>query len=264
VRPETVRYYLEFAWLWLPGGVAIAAVVLAWRGRREGGDDAALLLTLLLALVTVSTYASFRPFPNALHPDATPYLLPLAAIWLAWLHTRVLARDDSRAAAFGAGWLALLAVAAAGLAVHDARAETFTIHGPGGSLTARPADGPTLQAAVDAIDRETKPGEQVLVAPQLSSLPILADRPTPLRQLSLLPGSFATAADEDEAVRRLRGVRMAIVDRTPLTLYEQGAFGTTFDRKLAAALARDFRSAGALDAAGSNERKLDALVRRTS
>jgi 4-amino-4-deoxy-L-arabinose transferase-like glycosyltransferase len=263
-RPETVRYYLEFAWLWLPGGVALAAVVLAWRARRDGGDDAILLVTLVLALATASTYASFRPFPNALHPDATPYLLPLAATWLAWLHTRALPQRRPGAAAIGTGWLALLAIAAAGLVVHDARAETFTVHGPGGSLTARPADGPALQAAVDAIDRETRPGEQVLIAPQLSSLPILADRPTALRQLSLLPGSFATAADEAEAVRRLASVKLAIVDRTPLTLYEQGPFGTTFDRGLAAALRRDFIDTRPQAEGRPHARTLDVLVRRTS
>jgi hypothetical protein len=261
IRADTVRFYLRHAWMWLPAGVALAALVLIVKGRRTD-RGAPLLITLVLTVATVSTYASFRPYPNALHPDATPYLLPLAAPFLAWLHTRVLARDRSGAAALGAAWLAILALAAGGLVIHDARAETARVSGPGGALTATPAQAASLQRALDLIARETRPGEPILVAPQLSSLYVLADRPNPLPQLSLLPGSLPTAAAERQAADRLAGVRLAITDRTPLTLYRHGAFGTTFDRTLAARLRRDFRIVETLGATDASGRPLDIWLRR--
>ncbi|WP_028065246.1 glycosyltransferase family 39 protein [Solirubrobacter soli] len=262
-RPETIRYYLEFAYAWIPAGVAIAVLALAWRGRRRGSwadaERGPLLVCLLLAAAAASTYASFKPFPNAAFPEATPYLLPLVGVFLAWLHTRVL----DRTGVLGLAWLALLVVGSAGLALHDARAETAKAHGPHGTLTAAPQDAVALQGALDIIARETKPGDPILVAPQLSSLYVMSGRKDPLPQLSLLPGALPTPADEKAAIRRMGDVRLVLIDRNPLTLYRHGAFGTTFDRQLAAWVRRDFVRVATVAGPGQDALAIDAWLRRS-
>jgi hypothetical protein len=264
IRPETVRYYLTYAYAWIPAGAAIAAVLMALRARRGDADAGPILLvTLFLAFAIANTYASFNPFPNAEHPEATPYVLPIAAVFLAWLHTRATSAGRPAAAAAGAWWIALLVIASAGLMVHDASAETETVRGPGGSLTAAPGDAAALQGAVDAVLRETAPGDPVLFAPQLTSLYVIAERTNPLRELSLLPGALATPEDEEQAIRRMRDVRVVVTDRTPLTAYGHGAFGATFDRRLKAWLDRDFERTAIARGSGDGALTLDVWTTRS-
>jgi 4-amino-4-deoxy-L-arabinose transferase-like glycosyltransferase len=267
VRPETVRYYLQFGYNWIPAGAWLAAAVLIWRSRdpraRSAASRTALLVALLLGAATVNTYASFNPYPNALFPEATPYVLPVAAAFLVWLHVTVLGGRNREVAAVGTVWIAVLALGSAGLMVKDARQETVTVHGPHGSLAARAAEAPALQRAVDAIVRNTRPGEPVLVAPQMTALYVMTDRPNPLPQLSLLPGELATAQDEEAAIARMRDVRLVVTDRTPLDAYEHGAFGTTYDSRIAAWLRSDFRLLTNVRGAGAGARTLDIWLRRT-
>jgi hypothetical protein len=266
-KPDTLRFYLKWAYAWVPAGAALATVVLAVRvGRGRGSTSAlgpALLLSLLLAGLTASTYAEFRPFPNADFPSATAYLLPFVAVFLAWLHVAVVPRGGA-GAAVGALWLGLLVVASAGLAVHDARRETVTVRGPQGALTARPAEAPALNAALATIARETRTGDPILLAPQMSALYVMADRRNPLPELSLLPGALPTTTDEDRAIARMDHVRLAITDRTPLALYDQGAFGTSYDQRIAAWIRREFRHAATLRGAGQDDLSLDVWIRRSS
>ena len=163
----------------------------------------------------------------------------------------------------GTLWIALLALASAGLMVKDARQETATVRGPHGSLAARAAEAPALQRALDAIARNTRPGEPVLLAPQMTALYVMADRPNPLPQLSLLPGALATPQDEEAAIARMRDVRLVVTDRTPLDAYEHGPFGTTYDRRIAAWLRSDFRLLTNVRGAAAGARTLDIWLRRT-
>ncbi len=266
VRPEAVRRYLEFGYNWIPAGAWLAAAVLIWRGRIHTPSEAsrtALLVVLLLGAATANTYASFNPFPNALFPEATPYVLPVAAVFLVWLHVAVLGNSNREVAAVGTVWIALLALASAGLMVKDAREETATVRGPHGSLAARPAEAPALQRALDAIARNTRPGEPVLLAPQMTALYVMADRPNPLPQLSLLPGALATPQEEEAAIARMRDVRLVVTDRTALDAYEHGPFGTTYNRRIAAWLRSDFRPLTNVSGAAAGARTLDIWLRRT-
>jgi len=266
VRPETVRYYLQFVYGWLPAGAAAAAIVLAVRERRRGalwtaGVQGPLLVALLLALVAVTGYGAFYPHPRPDAPQASAYAMPLVAIFLAWLHMRAAPRGQPAAAAVGAAWLALLVIASAGLVIGDAREETVRVNADRGSFSAPPADGPALQRAVTAIERFTEPGEPILVAPQLTALYVVTGREDPLPELSLLPGSLATAADEDRAIERMAAVRLAIVDRRRLALYGHGAFGETFDRRLGAWLEQNFERTQTLRGIGDDPRILDVWTR---
>jgi 4-amino-4-deoxy-L-arabinose transferase-like glycosyltransferase len=266
-RPETVRFYLQWGYNWIPAGAWLAVAFLIWRGRdpraRTAASRTALLLALLLGASTANTYASFNPFPNALFPEATPYVLPVAAVFLVWLHVHVLGARRHEVAAVGAVWLAVLAVASAGLMVKDARQETATVQGPHGALAAGPGEAPAIQHVLDTIARTTRPGEPVLLAPQLTALYVMADRPNPLPQLSLLPGALATAEDEDEAIARMRDVRLVVTDRTPLDTYEHGPFGTSYNRRIAAWLQAEFRRLTIARGAGPRARTLDIWLRRT-
>ena len=269
LRPETVRYGMEWAYGWIPAGAAIAAVVAARRLRRPPAGawspaaQAQLVLAVVLALVAARSYGAF--FPYASEPQQAAYAIPLAAILLAWLHDRELART-AWARRAGAVWLAFLALAGASLTVADARDESARVTGPGGSMAEVPERAAVYAAALDAIARNTEPGDPVLVAPQLSALSVLADRPGPLPQLSLLPGALADAAAEREAVRRLdrSGVDLAVVNRRPLTEYGQGAFGETYDLFLRDWLEREFRRTATIGKDNGASLALEIWQRRST
>jgi hypothetical protein len=268
-RPETVRHYLEFAYAWIPAGAWLMAGVLVWRfRRREGGWTARgqveLLAVVFLATIATKSYATFLPQPNPTHPPDTPYLLPFIGAFVAWLHLRELPRGRATLRAVGAAWLVLLVTASFVLVAGDARKETVTVTGTQGSLTALPADGPALQQAVDLIERETAPGDPILLAPQMTSLYTLSGRTNPLPQLSLLPGMLPDRQAEEAAIELLdlHNVTFAITDRTPMTTYEHGAFGETFDRTLARWIRMDFSRTATLRGSGSDPRVLDVWQRR--
>jgi hypothetical protein len=265
--PEALRHGLEFAYGWIPAGAALAALVLAWRHRRPAGDWTAsnqteLALAVALAVVAGSTYNGF--FIEAFMPQMAVYVLPLAAVFLVSLHLRVLAPTRT-ARVLGAVWLAALVAATTGLVLKDASAETATVRSVGGSIGARPLEAPAYRAAVTAIERRTRPGEAILLAPQLTWLYTLTERSNPLPQLSLLPGVLSTTADERAAIRRLEAakVRLAIVDVHPFPAYGFGSFGSSFDRTLAQWIARSFRKIAVVPVGGTDAR-LEIWSRRDS
>lgn len=265
VNPEAIRSRLEYAYAWIPAGAALATIVLAVRARHGDEwtvrDQAALLLAALLTVVAAKTYAAFAPHPNPRFSQFALYALPLAALFMTWLHLEVLPRRSSPARGLGIAWLAALLAAGAVLVANDARAETMTISGPGGSLTATPDQGAAYQSAVDAIVARTRPGEPVLLAPQMSALYTVTGRTDPLPAISLLPGAL-TDAGEQAAIERMGDVRLVVTDRRPLTEYGQGAFGVSYNRRLGAWLRSDFRRVATYRGVGAGAVTLDLWQRR--
>ena len=272
-RPETVRYYLEFAYAWIPAGAWLAVALLLWRYRRRAGAWSAgaqgeLLALFFLAAIATKSYAAFLPSAQPRLPAR--HAVP-AAVRRRVPRLAAPARAPARAAratpravrALGAAWLALLVLASAVLVVGDARKETITVAGDGGELTALPKDGAAYQAALATVERETRRGEPILVAPQMTWLYTISGRENPLPQTSLLPGTLP-GAGEQRAIAELEAqdVRLAITDRTPLTTYDHGAFGETYARRLAAWLRTNFRRTAVLRGAGPNPRVLDVWQRR--
>jgi hypothetical protein len=261
LRSETLRYGLEFAYGWIPAGAALATILLAYRVRRSrsASDSVALACAAVLTVLAAKSYGGF--FLHASRAQAAVYAAPFAAVLLARLHLSELGR--SRAAfALGAAWLAFLAAAGAGLALKDARAESGLVTGPGGTLAATPSDAPVYQSAVSWITSQTRPGEPILLAPQLTALYTLSGRQDPLPQLSILPGALPTPQSQSDAIVTLEKsrVRLAIVDRRAFSEYGQGAFGVTFDRTLAAWIDRQFRHVATLGSPGT--RVLDVWLKR--
>ena len=265
--PEALRHGLKYAYGWIPAGAAIAAVWAlwrAWRGRAasDATSQTELLLVVALAVVAATTYAGF--FIEAFKPQMAAYALPLAAPLLVRLHLRRVGRAHSTVL-LGALWILLLAAATTGLALKDASADSVTLHGPGGTIAVPRADAAKYRAAIAAIESRTRPGEPIFLAPQLTWLYTLTERSNPLPQLTLLPGVFASAADERAAIRRLDAadVRLAVVDLHPYTAYDTGSFGTSFDRVLAGWLRRDFTPLTTVAGSGAQD-KIEVWTRRGS
>ena len=91
------------------------------------------------------------------------YYAPLIAIFLAELHLRLLGRPRP-VALLGAAWLTLVA-AGVGLTLKDARAESVTVSGVEGLLAETPTEAHLYGTALGVIERETAPGERILVLP---------------------------------------------------------------------------------------------------
>jgi hypothetical protein len=240
---EAVRSALQLAYGWIPGGAAVAAILLATRYRRALQASAGLALAVALAIAGGTTYAAF--FLHATRAQTAVYFAPLAAVFLAALHLRALGRSRT-AVLLGASWLAFLAVTGLALALKDARADSVVVSGPGGSLKADRADADAYRGALSSVVHLTKPGEAVLFAPQLSALYALSGRADALPDISLLPGMLNGVPEEQQAIARLDAahVRVIVTDRHSFTEYGQGSFGTTFDRTLATWVARNFERSG--------------------
>ena len=268
--PEALRHGLLYAYGWIPAGAAVALVVLLVRFRTSSGGwspdgQLAVAGTVALAVLAGTNYAGFYAY--AWKPQLAAYAIPLAAVFLVRLHLVELAtRPNARAV--GAGWLVLLAAAGLGLTLRDAHAESGTVRGPGGALREAPAVAAAYQHAVGWITARTRPGEPILLAPQMTSLYVMTGRQDVLPQLSLLPGALDGPADERAAIRLMddSGLRLAIVDRRPLTRYDHGTFGVEYDRLIGAWLRRDFNHIKTLRGpavGGEQPRILDVWLRRT-
>ena len=140
----------------------------------------------------------------------------------------------------------------------------MAVAGPGGTIRARRAGGACLRRRT-ALDRarDPRPGEPVLLAPQLTALYALSERTDPLPQISLLPGALPTVRAQRAAIAALRasGVRVAVTDRRQFTEYGHTTFGESFDRTLAAWLHRSFVHVATLTAPGPDGRTLDVWIK---
>ena len=243
--------------------IAAALLALALRPALRRGEtwtvaqQADLLLAAFLLAASIRAYALFLPGSTAI------YTFPLAAIVLVRLHAGLSSRRGVRLA--GLAWIALAACAVALLGLRDARHETFTVQAANGTLRTTPAQGEPFAAALRVIERETAPGDAVLVAPQLTALEVLSGRRSALPQLSLLPGALPDAEAEREAIERLEaaGVRLAVLDRRSLTEYGNGAFGATFDRVLGEWVKTHFVRVATVRGAGERSLELDIWKWRT-
>jgi hypothetical protein len=267
-RPELVRHWLQFAYGWIPAGACAAVAFIAWRrrGRLDASAQVMLLVATALAVLAAKNYASFFPHPQRWSAQQAAYAMPLAAIFLAWLHLAALPHGRARREqiAVGLGWLAALGIASVMLVADDAHRESVTVRGEHGALRATPAQGAAYQAALDAIQRDSGPGDPVLLAPQMTALYVMSGRANALPQISLLPGALGTSADERLAIARMHAVRVAVTDRRSYSVYGAGAFGSRdYDPVIGAWLRREFHPPVRLSGAGTQPTTLD-LWRRSA
>jgi hypothetical protein len=265
--PGALRSGLQEVYGWIPAGAILAVCVALVRARRrrwqlDSRTQGQLLLATILSVLAAREYAAF--FPWATREQPAMYLVPFAALLLAQVHLVELSRFRL-ARTLGLGWLAFLAAAGIGLTLQDASARSATVHGPGGSLRTNPAQAAVFQGALRWIETQTRPGDPILLAPQLTALYVLADRRDPLPQLSLLPGALPHPADEQAAIERLteQHVRLAVVDRHRFPEYGHTFFGGSFDRELAGWIRSHFDHAATVRGGpGAGDHVLDIWVWR--
>jgi Dolichyl-phosphate-mannose-protein mannosyltransferase len=266
-NPEALRHGFYYVYGGIPVLAAIALALLLRRFlKRQGAWTAEqqALVVCATALTVVAFTAGNGFFLHAPRPQMAVYYAPLIAIFLARLHLVALARRPE-IRALGVAWLAFLAAAGTGLTIMDARAETVTVRGPGGALAETPDEGALYSSALGWIERTTKPGDPIFVSPIMTGLNVLSGRPSPLRELSMLPGALPTVDDERAAIARLdrAGVRLAVTDRREWPGYGHTHFGGSFQRIVSGWLERNFTHAATLRAEGAKgERTLDVWTRR--
>jgi hypothetical protein len=266
-RPEALRHGLQYAYGWIPAGAALGVAILLWRYVRRSGKwspraQIELVVGVALAVLALKTYDAF--FMHATKAQKAVYVLPLAAIFLTHLHLNELARRRT-AALLGAGWLAFLTAAGVGLTLKDASAEAKLVRGPTGALAARPGEAAVFNSIVDRITVETRAGDSVLLAPQLTAFYVLTDRENPLPQLSLLPGALPDRGDERRAIANLEraGTRLLVIDRRSFPEYGHTSFGGSFDRLLAGWIERKFVRKTTIGDSPPGSRSVDIWVRRS-
>jgi hypothetical protein len=265
-RPETLRYGLEFAYGWVPAGAVLALVVLAWWTRRSREPvspafQAAFGTTVILALLAAKTYAAF--FFHSTVPQLAVYAAPFVALFLVRLHLVDLPRLARSAYVLGAAWLAFLGAAGVGLTLRAAGDDSARVHGPGGTLATTPHEALLYEGALAWIARESRPGDSILLAPQLTALYALSDREDPLPQISLLPGALPAVADERRAIAELEraDVRLVVVDKRSFPEYGHTTFGGSFDRTLNDWIRSTFTKAATLGSA-DGPRTFEIWLRR--
>jgi hypothetical protein len=263
VRTDTMQWAMMFPWAWVPAGAVFAVIVMGrrCRGAARPEDRTMLAVAVALAIIAGKTYAAFTPIADVAQSAA--YAVPLAAVLLARLHLVELGTSVS-VRRLGALWLAFLALAGAWITVHTANAETVSVSGPGGSMRSAPPAADAYQQAVGWITRTTRPGDPVLLAPQLTSLYTISDRRDPVSVISLLPGALPTAESERQELTRLQDsdLRLAIIDQQQFGEYGHTSFGGSFDRQLDQWIHSTFDHAATIVAPGPGGRRLEVWIRR--
>ncbi len=119
------------------------------------------------------------------------------------------------------------------------------------------------QAALGWIERTTAPGEPIFIAPMLTGLYALSARPSPLEQISMMPGALPTPPDERRAISTLEAakVRLILTDDRTLPVYGQGAFGDTYDRELAHWIERTYDRVATMTVAAYRDQEGNHPVR---
>jgi hypothetical protein len=262
-RPDGLRDGFYYAWGWVPAGALVAVAVAAGRYRRRGGPWTApdqLQLAAAIALAVVAATCLAFTF-HGWRPQMAVYYAPLAALLVARLHLVELARSQA-AYRLGAAWVAFLAAAGIFLALDEAGREQATVRGPGGALAEAPTEAALYRQALVEVEARTRPGDPIFVTPLMTGLYVLSERENPLREISSMPSALPTAADERAAIARLddAGVRLVITDTRPWPGYGHGAFGETFQRRIAGWLEQGFERVRTIRAPGA-ERALVVWAR---
>jgi hypothetical protein len=241
---SALRYectHLLIGMSWLPAlGFGVAAIVglRLVRGRQP-------LLTRSwafdLALVAAAAALGARAY-DAFTAEVSyaPYYAAPLVLLLGLLHQRVAERWPT---ARGATILSLGAVAA-GLALYALVAlypdQTTALHTARGTVVMDPRAARAFQPTIDYIEHNTRPGEQIVSAPSDAGLYFMTGRRPAIYNIQLFPGLLDSAADEREAVAKIRQerVRIAVVGERRMVGFGFTTFGVDYNRLFAAELER--------------------------
>lgn len=214
---------------------AVCAASLVAGVRRRGRPEAAPLAGFGVLGLLVSHRALF-------HLSDGPYVAPpllvafvCAAGLLRLFATR--APEGAPSRRLRTGLLAVVAVLAglafAGRFVRYLADDRVPVPGTEGMLSARDEVARDLASLADAIRRETREGDDLVVFPEGEVLNYLTGRPNPIRHKLYLPG-YVSKANEAAIVAELERAKPAAVVlwRRRTHEYGPGTFGTDYAREI--------------------------------
>jgi hypothetical protein len=227
---------------WLPAlGFGVAGVV-AWRFLRGRQPLLTRSWAFDLALVVAAGALGARAY-DAFTGEGSyaPYYAAPLVLLLGLLHQRVADRWPS---ARRAAILSLGAVAA-GLALYALVAlypdQDTPVHTARGTVMMPAQAARAFQPTVDYVQRTTRPGEPIVSAPSDGGIYFMTGRRPALYNVMFFPGLLDTAADEHDAIARIRSehVRLAVIGAHKLTGFGFTSFGRDYNRLFAAELERN-------------------------
>jgi len=220
--------------------VLLGSGVAGWRGLARGDRRGPVLLLLAVYGLAVLARVALRvPSGGAFGGFFLPIPLVIFSYgwligWPEWLGKKLeggelLVRRGGRIAA-GTMLLLLLAMAI----VHGHRYRrlyAFPIETARGDFYAPSSTGPALAEALSFLEKETSPGDRILILPEGSELAFLTGRRMPLRHQIFLPGLMSSNEERAmlQSLERSPVKYLLLVNR-PMREFGAVAFGRDFYR----------------------------------
>lgn len=237
---------LLIAMSWLPVVVVPAAVwvaVRAWRGDAAPGAGWPAQLALAAGAAACALRAYDRFDFDSYAPYYAPLPLLLAAISLErvgrrWPEARLVPR-----AVLAVMAVALVAHAWGGLYSDDGA----TVSSERGSFSTDPETAPALDGTLGLLAKRSSADQTALVVPDTPGLHFLSGRRPALRDLTFLPGTLESPADERASIRRLESTRppLVVVGAQRSDQYAAAEFGGDYNRLLMGWIRHHYRRVAA-------------------
>jgi hypothetical protein len=221
--------------LLLAGLLTSALVVYQKQHSKRGEVNRKVVVLLVVAVYALASLA--RVILRVRSGGAySSYLLPASVILFtyAWAYpfaglfrhgrTRRLARN------IAIGLIMFDVVVTASMMAYRYRSRnTYPINSARGTIVAVPDLGQAFKEAIAYVNRETAPGEPVVVMPEGTSLNFFTDRPNPLREEITTPG-FLDDAGQERAIRQITesGARFVMIANRATPEFGASVFGRDY------------------------------------
>jgi hypothetical protein len=212
--------------------------VAGWRGMVRGDRRGPVFILLAVYGLAVLARVALRvPSGGAFGGFFLPVPLVLFCYgwlvsWPAWLGARIEGEARERGGRVAAWAMILLLLAMAAVHGHRyRRLYAFPIETARGDFYAPPSTGPALAQALAFLERETSPGDPILVLPEGTELAFLTGRRMPLRHQIFLP-ELMGPTEEQTMLRSLERspVEYLFLVNRPMREFGAVAFGREFYR----------------------------------
>ena len=241
VEEECTRLLIGMSWL--PAAVGAAGIWALARLRRRKDSPLGRGWPVDLALLAGASACALRAY-NAFTTDVYSTYYAALPLLVAAIGHQILA--DRWPAARPAPAIALGAIAAS-LTVHAYvglyRDHRVTVRTARGSYAADDRAGPQIQRTVDFLRARARPSETALVLPDDPGLHFMTKLRPALYELTFLPGTLDSEADERRAVARLRRgrTRFVVIGARRFDQYGKPEIGKDFNRLLVDYVRRAYR-----------------------
>lgn len=243
VEDEVMRLLLPMSWL--PVAAAVGGMLALRSLLRADAPPLGRSWTADIALAAGAVAFALRAYNEFTTDIYATYFAALPLLVAAIGHQRLADRwPDARPVAMGA-----LGVAAVALAVHAYvglyRDNNTRVHTARGSYVASDRAAPQIQRTVDLIQRITPRRDPLLALPDDPGLHFMTDRPPALYEITFLPGTLDSVADERAAIRRLERDRppLVVLGARRFDQYGRPEIGVDFNRLLLDYVRRAYRPA---------------------